>query len=123
MSKVKVTKSYSRKVNLRGISSRYDCIELGSYLSAEIECVDEDDLNKKSEALALKVRKETEKDIFSAMKNLISLSKDSKNSVLLGIGNDVESSGAASSQIEGFDDLIKESENMSIPDGIKEVEM
>lgn len=88
-SRLKVFKTYSRKVSLKGVSSRYDNIECSTFLSGMVEFNDEEDLNKQTGMLAEKVFKETERDIYNAIENLMEMSKDNKNEAVLGTGTNL----------------------------------
>jgi len=118
----RVTKSYTRKVSLKGISSQYDNITCGTFISTPIQWSDEEDLNKKLEMLTTKVQKETEKDIAVAIGNIMELASDSKNSALVGEGENIEYVKYLSSQIEGFDDIAPVQSALELPTDIEEIE-
>lgn len=121
---IKVTKSYTRKVNLKAVSSQYDNIECGTIMSANIEFKDQNELNEKCIKLAEKIRRETERDIANNIQNLMDLAKDDSNSALLGLGNKISSDKTQISSIDGFDDLISEQETIqSIPSELEEVDL
>ena len=107
----KITKSYSRKVSLKAVSSQYDNIECGTYISAEFNFNDQKDLDKKMEALGEKVYLETERDISVVMNNLIEAAEDPKNSAVLGLGKQITVNKDLTSQIDGLDDLFNSNDD------------
>ena len=119
----KVTKSYARKVSLKGITSQYDNIECATYISAPVEWADEEDFNKKLNILTKKVQSETERDIAVATQSLIDLSRDDKNSALIGNGDNIEAVKFLSSQIDGFDDVSPEELVLELPPDLEEVDL
>lgn len=118
----KVTKNYSRKVSLKGITSQYDNVTCGTFIYAPIEWIDEKDFNSKMEVLAKKVKDETERDIASAIGSLMDMAKDENNSALVGNGDNLEYTKFLSTQIDGFDDISPDDDTMSLPEDIEEVE-
>jgi len=86
MNKIRITKTYQRKINLEHLSSRFDNIALGTFGSMEIEYLDEEDLKEKTKKLADFVRKEVETDIKDTLLVLMEMAKDKKNSALLALG-------------------------------------
>ena len=126
---MRVTKHYSRKVNLKAISSRYDNVELGTFVSATIECEDEKQFNEKTAILAEEVRLETERDIEMAIRNLIDMSKDNSHSAVLGLGAEVVEVSALASEIDGFAEILNDQKKIqsknsqkSLPSDLEEVE-
>lgn len=81
--KIIISKNYSRKVNLSGISSQYDNIEIATFISKEIDATE--DIQLAIDSLHKIVYAATEKDIISAMEDLLEKSKNPDNSVFLGI--------------------------------------
>ena len=123
---MRVSKNYSRKVSLKAISSRYDNIECGTFISATIECDDEQQFNDKTAILAEKVREETERDIDLAIRNLVEMAKDNSNSAVLGLGSEMSKASLLESEIDGFAEILnsqkKEEDNPLLPPELKEVD-
>lgn len=122
----KVSKTYSRKVSLKGLSSKYDNIECGTMITVPIEFEDAKELSIKLQNLQKAVMDETEKDISKTISNLFEMSKDVKNNAVLGIGIDHNNSACGTgdlSTIEGLDELIAEEKDIELPLDMEEVDI
>jgi len=119
--KLKVYKTYSRKVSLKGVSSRYDNIECSTFASNIIEAKDEEDFNKQTLLLAGKVFMETERDIYNAIENLINMSKNDKNEAVLGTGKKFGKTDIHNkTSVDGFEKMANESD---LPNELEEINM
>ncbi len=81
-----ITKSYGRKISLRGVTSQYDNIEHGTFQTAEVEYETEEELQELRKELAVQLRKDVEEDIKNSIAGILAMKLDPKNSVLLGLG-------------------------------------
>jgi len=119
-SKLKVFKTYSRKVSLRGVTSRYDNVECSTFISGVISFDNEEDFNKKSLALAEKVFNDTERDVYNAICKLKEMSNQNKNSAALGLGADLSVHVGNGDAVAGFEDM---SEHVNLPEEMSEIDM
>jgi hypothetical protein len=85
-----VSKRYERKVNLSAISSQYDNISLGTFLSCEMEVEGMEHLKEKMRKMYALVVSETERDIRETFIRLKSMAEDKKNLALVGTGKTLE---------------------------------
>ena len=108
----KVAKSYSRKVSLKSISSQYDNIECGTFVSSVISFDGEEEFNKKAGIIAQKAFSETERDIAQAMIELAEAKKKDPKSASLGLGDNLSAKDFMESQIEGLEELLETDEDV-----------
>ena len=83
-----ITKNYSRKVNLRYISSRYDNVEFGGLVAASVEYDTEEELSEFKRKLSNDLREDIEKDIKDSIDSLIARKEDPDQYYLLGLDKD-----------------------------------
>jgi len=87
---MKVTKCAERKVNLEGISSRYDNISCGTIISYEFEFTTEEELQETIRGVSELAVVQTETDIRNNLIMLKVLNEDIDNDCLLGNGPNLE---------------------------------
>lgn len=85
-----VTKSAKRKVNLVGISSEYDNIEWGTFITADINYTDDKDFQEAVDKLSTMTRNAIERDIRNHIIVMKEMAKDKNNQIKLGLGNSLE---------------------------------
>lgn len=110
----KVTKSYSRKVSLKGITSQYDNIDCGTFVTAIMECENIEEFDDKCKTLFDKVRTETERDIATSLRSLMDTAKEPENSALVGMGDDISDDSYETIHIEGLDEIGTDQTNKEI---------
>jgi hypothetical protein len=98
--KVTISKNYERKVNLSGISSQYDNITSGSFISMDVEIDKIEDAVDKMRELEKIVFNETERDVKERFIRLKEMADDEKNQMLMGIGNTLEITKDEASAVE-----------------------
>lgn len=82
----KITKTCERKVNLSGVSSRYDNIALSTMLEAEIAYSNPEEFHKISKALAEEARRQVDDGIKDYIVDLTKQAEDPDNHPSLGLG-------------------------------------
>jgi len=85
-----VTKSVKRKVNLKCVSSNYDNIEWGTFLTAEIAYENDDELIRGMEKLSKMARDAVDFDIRNNLIVLKVMAEDNDNQALLGNGSSLQ---------------------------------
>lgn len=118
---MRVTKWVERRTSLKSLTGKYDNVNAGNAMSAIVRFNDQEDFSKKMDILGQKVLDETERDIARSISNIKSLMNDPDNNALVGLGTEVEYNDLIS-QIDGFDDLVGENDEMKIPHGFVEEE-
>jgi hypothetical protein len=122
LKRIKVTKCADRKVNLRGISSEYDNISRGTIISAEIEYLTEQELEKKMQELSDMASLATERDIRNELIMLQLLSDDVDNDCLIGMGPNLEYTKEEESRAKSIIDRLIPSKDSSVENNIKKVD-
>lgn len=119
----KVTASYSRKLNLQSVSSRFDNIDQGLYVTALITYEDSEEFENKVATLANKVRESTEKEIVKSVSKLMDMSKDESNNALLGTGENLSIKAAVEEEFGSLEDLLaKDAEVNEVVSSLGELE-
>lgn len=111
----KVTKTYSRKVGLRGITSQYDNIDRGTFVTAIVGFKDENEFKEKCRFLSRLVTQETEEDIAETLQMIKKMANDENNQALVGLGPNMEAKEMLETDIDGLADLLNNLED--IPSG------
>ena len=94
---------------MKAITSQYDNIECSNYISAVVDCKDQEELNEKQEILRKKLFQETEKDIKAALQNLMEMANDSNNELVMGNGTSADDDDKYYTlDIDGLDELATE---------------
>ena len=88
--KVTISKHYERKVNLTAISSQFDNISVGTFISGEVEVTNDEELVEELRSLKKMVFEENERDIKEIFVDLKKMSEDKKNKALVGTGTTLE---------------------------------
>jgi len=86
----KISKNYERRLNLGGLTSRYDCISLGTFIQQTVTCKNMDELMNSMDSIANVTMTSTESDIVKALKRLIEIKEDGRNDLLIGTGSSFE---------------------------------
>jgi len=102
----KVAKSYKRKVSLKGVTSQYDNVEVGTFISILVSFDDIPELMKKCDGLAAKVFESSERDMKVNIQNVIEMTKDPSNSALVGLGPNLEAEALLKDHISDIDELL-----------------
>lgn len=117
-----VTKCAKRKVNLVGISSEYDNIEWGTFLTAEIAYENDEDLVKGMSELSSMARAQVEKDIRDNMIILKKMAEDDKNKCLLGMGDSIRFTEEEAKSILSGEGTLPLNSPLLNDDGVVEIE-
>jgi len=111
---IKVTKTYSRKVSLRGITSQYDNVDRGTFVTAMIGFSNEKELNEKLKQLSKLAFNETELDIADTINSIKKMCQDESNQALVGLGPNLEPR-KLEEESDDLSDLLNSLEN--VPSG------
>lgn len=111
---VKVTKYYERKVSLKPITSQYDNITSGTVVETYLSYDNQEDFDKKCEALSKKVVAQTEADIARELIDLAKKSKITEKKFFVGVGNDARIKEELIDEIEGFEKILEEENGIDI---------
>jgi len=107
----KITSSYNRKVSLKAISSQYDNITQGTFITCYITFENQEEFDKKIATISKKARDLTEIEIGRSMINLMEMAKDPKNEVVLGLGLGIDHQKYLESELGDLSSLVSEEEN------------
>ena len=117
MKYAKITKWYERRVSLGGVSDKFDSIKSGGSVTAVISFEDQDEFDKKNDILGQKVLAEIERDLARAIGNIKDMVGDPSRRALAGIGRDFDYDEFLLDQVDGFDEIIAETEGVvTIPE-------
>ncbi len=104
----KISASYGRKVNLKGISTQFDNVDESFYATCWITFKNPEEFKHKAGILSNAVREITENEIGKSISNLIEMKKDSKNDALLGIGTNIQHEKFIQSEIGDLSEFLRE---------------
>jgi hypothetical protein len=86
----RISAGYSRKVNLKSISTQFDNIDQSFHASCIISFESPEEFKRKSEILSNAVRDITEKEVGKTISKLFEMKEDTSNNALLGLGVNIE---------------------------------
>lgn len=87
---IRVTKSYTRKVSLKSLTSQYDNVECGTVMTALISFSDEKEFDNKMQVFDKLVIKTTENEMHSVIENVAQMTQDVENKALVGLGSSLQ---------------------------------